>query len=37
MNKMHAVIARIQNEHLIKVMMKQIIYHKVMQIIVSKD
>ncbi len=37
MNKMHAIIARIQNEHLIRVMMKQIVYHKTMQIIVSKD
>ena len=37
MNKMHAIIARIQNEHLIKVMMKQIVYHKAMQITVSRD
>ncbi len=37
MNKMFAVIARVQNEHLIKVIMKQIIYHRAMQIIVSKD
>ncbi len=37
MNKMRAIIARIQNEHLIKVMMKQIIYHKAMQTIVSRD
>ena len=37
MNKMHAVIARIQNEHLIRAMIKQIVYHKVMQITVSKD
>ncbi len=37
MNKMHAIIARIQNEHLIKVMMKQIVYHKAMQITVNKD
>ncbi len=37
MNKMCAIIARIQNEHLIKAMMKQIIYHRVMQITVSKD
>ncbi len=37
MNKMHAVIARIQNEHLIRVMMKQIVYHNVMQTIVNKD
>jgi len=37
MNKMHVIIARIQNEHLIKVMMKQIVYHKVMQTTVSRD
>jgi len=37
MNKMRAIIARIQNEHLIRAMMKQIVYHKVMQITVSKD
>ena len=37
MNKMFAVIARVQNEHLIKVIMNQIIYHRAMQIIVSKD
>ena len=37
MNKMHVIIARIQNEHLIRAMMKQIIYHRAMQIIVSKD
>jgi len=37
MNKMHAVIARVQNEHLIKAMMKQIVYHRAMQTIVSRD
>ncbi len=37
MNKMRAFIARVQNEHLIKVMMKQIVYHRAMQIIVSRD
>ncbi len=37
MNKMHAIITRIQNKHLIRVMMKQIIYHRVMQTIVSRD
>ncbi len=37
MNKMRAIIARIQNEHLIRVMMKQIVYHRTMQITVSKD
>ena len=37
MNKMRAIIARIQNKHLIKVIMKQIIYHKAMQTIVSRD
>jgi len=37
MNKMHAIIARVQNEHLIRAIMKQIVYHKVMQITVSKD
>ena len=37
MNKMHAIIARIQNEHLIRAMMKQIIYHRVMQTTVSRD
>ncbi len=37
MNKMRAIIARIQNEHLIRVMMKQIVYHRMMQTIVSKD
>ncbi len=37
MNKMHVVIARVQNEHLIRVMMKQIVYYKVMQATVSKD
>jgi len=37
MNKMRAIIARIQNEHLIKAMMKQIVYHRAMQTIVSKD
>ncbi len=37
MNKMHAIIARIQNKHLIRAMMKQIVYHRAMQTIVSKD
>ncbi len=37
MNKIHAIIARIQNEHLIRAMMKQIVYHKAMQIIFNKD
>ena len=37
MNKMHAIIARLQNEHLIRAMMKQIVYHRAMQTIVSKD
>jgi len=31
------IIARIQNEHLIRVMMKQIVYHRAMQTTVSKD
>ncbi len=37
MNKMRVIIARIQNEHLIKAMMKQIVYHRAMQTIVSRD
>ena len=37
MNKMHAAITRVQNEHLIRVMIKQIIYHRAMQITVSRD
>ncbi len=37
MNKMHAIIARVQNEHLIRVMMKQIVYHRVMQTTVNRD
>ncbi len=37
MNKMRAIIARIQNEHLIKAMMKQIVYHRAMQTTVSRD
>ncbi len=37
MNKMHAIITRIQNEHLIRAMMKQIVYHRVMQTTVSRD
>ncbi len=37
MNKMHAIIARVQNEHLIRVMMKQIVYHRVMQKTVNRD
>ncbi len=37
MNKMHAIIARVQNEHLIRAMMKQIVYHRAMQTTVSKD
>ena len=37
MNKIHAIIARIQNEHLIRAMMKQIIYYRAMQTTVSRD
>ncbi len=37
MNKMHVIIAKVQNEYLITIMMKQIVYHKVMQITVNKD
>ncbi len=37
MNKMRAIIARVQNEHLIRAIMKQIIYHRAMQTIVSRD
>ncbi len=37
MNKIRVIIARIQNEHLIRVMMKQIVYHRAMQTTVSKD
>jgi len=37
MNKMHAVITRVQNEHLIRVMMKQIVYYKAMQTTFSRD
>ncbi len=37
MNKIRAIIARIQNEHLIKAMMKQIVYHRAMQTTVSRD
>jgi hypothetical protein len=37
MNKMHAAIARIENEHLAKAMMKQVVYHQVIQTMISKE
>jgi len=37
MKKMYVIIKRIENENLMKFMIKQIIYHKAMQAINSKE
>jgi len=37
MNKMQIIITRVQNEHLARSMIKQIVYQRAMQITISRD
>ncbi len=37
MNKMQIIITRVQNKHLARSMIKQIVYQRAMQITISRD